>query len=240
MRDAPCSHAILDSESRSVKARKIAALAGMENPARNMRMLEVGTGSGFIADYFSRLGFGADGTFAVDVNDERQVFGTYLFKRVDDTHLPFPDDNFDFIITNHVIEHVGALTEQRHHLSEIYRCLKPGGTLYFAVPNKWRLFEAHFRLPLLSWLPQSMADSYVKLARGATWYDCRPLSRSQTAKMLEEAGFSAMDRTMDAIRLVRRTEQSAIVKIGSIVPISVLSAARAIVPTLVFTGRKPA
>ncbi|BCG96154.1 class I SAM-dependent methyltransferase [Mesorhizobium sp. 131-2-1] len=233
------SHAILDAESRNAKARKIAMLSGMTAPKSGMRMLEVGCGSGFIASYFSELGFGPRGTFATDINDERQIKQGYVFHKVDDTRLPFPNEHFDLVVTNHVIEHVGDLTEQRRHLDEIHRCLKPDGTLYFAVPNKWRLFETHYKLPLLSWLPAPIADRYIRLRGAKHRYDCRPLSRTEAETLLSEAGFDAQDKTIDAIRLVGDLERNVgAYKFASNIPDFVFRATRGIVPTLIFVARK--
>ncbi|RWM09222.1 class I SAM-dependent methyltransferase [Mesorhizobium sp.] len=233
------SHAILDAESRNAKARKIAMLSGMTAPNPGMRMLEVGCGSGFIASYFSKLGFGPSGTFATDINDERQVSEGYSFRKVDDTRLPFPDEHFDLIVTNHVIEHVGGLAEQRRHLDEIHRCLKPDGILYFAVPNKWRFFEAHYKLPLLSWLPAPIADRYIRLRGAKHRYDCRPLSRGEAETLLSEAGFEAEDKTIDAIRVVGDLEGNVgAYRIANNIPDFIFRSTRGIVPTLIFVARK--
>jgi len=46
--------------------------------------------------------------------------------------LPFPDDTFDRIIASEVLEHV---TDDQQALREIFRVLKPGGTLAATVPS---------------------------------------------------------------------------------------------------------
>ena len=46
-----------------------------------------------------------------------------------DTRLP--DSSWDYIVCHHVIEHV---PDDRKALAELYRLLKPGGTLIFSVP----------------------------------------------------------------------------------------------------------
>src|SRR3546814_5478078 len=70
----------------------------------------------------------------------------YAFQVVDGTTLPYSNDTFDIVVSNHVIEHVGNADAQRHHLDEIRRVLAPDGVVYFAAPNRWRLVEPHFRL----------------------------------------------------------------------------------------------
>ena len=46
--------------------------------------------------------------------------------------LPFPDDTFDRIIASEVLEHV---PDDQRSLDEIFRVLKPGGTLAATVPS---------------------------------------------------------------------------------------------------------
>lgn len=235
------SHAILDEITRSQKAKKIELLVQMRTTLRMGTMLEVGCGSGFIAHYFSRLGYGERGTFAVDVVDERQVTDGFNFQLVEDVNLPFSDNKFDFIISNHVIEHVGDSVSQVKHLKEIYRTLEPDGVLYFAAPNRWRFIEPHYRLPFLSWLPNSIASIYLRLARKGSHYDCAPLSRIEAVALLTEQGFIVADVTLDAIRLVGEIEGgNAIKKLLTRLPKGFWKMFSFFMPTLIFVCRKAA
>ena len=98
------THAYLDFESRRRKGHKIKHILGARPGSR---LLEIGTGSGIIANYFATDPEGAREVYAVDVADERVAHEGYTFVRVTDTQLPFPDEHFDAIISNQVIEHVG-------------------------------------------------------------------------------------------------------------------------------------
>lgn len=51
--------------------------------------------------------------------------------RVDITDIPFPDNSFDAIICNHVLEHV---PDDRKAISELYRVLEPGGWAIIQSP----------------------------------------------------------------------------------------------------------
>ena len=51
--------------------------------------------------------------------------------KADICDLPFTDDEFDFIICNHVLEHIPDDTKA---MQELYRILKPGGTAILQVP----------------------------------------------------------------------------------------------------------
>ena len=52
----------------------------------------------------------------------------------DITKLQFNNDQFDYIICNHVMEHV---YEEEKAFSEIRRCLKPEGVFIFSTPICW-------------------------------------------------------------------------------------------------------
>lgn len=60
--------------------------------------------------------------------DIRKGVGKY---QVDITNIPFRDDMFDFIIVNHVLEHI---QDEAKALKEIKRCLKDTGTLVLSFP----------------------------------------------------------------------------------------------------------
>lgn len=52
-------------------------------------------------------------------------------ERMDVTEIPYPDASFDFLICNHVLEHV---LDDRQALSEIHRVLRTGGQAVLQTP----------------------------------------------------------------------------------------------------------
>ena len=83
-------------------------------------------------------------------------------------NLPFPDAYFDGVFMNEVFEHV---TDEKATLREAARVLAQGGRLVLISPNRWFPFEGHGMrtslftiespVPLLPWLPQSLANRWM-------------------------------------------------------------------------------
>lgn len=230
----PQSHAVLDESSRLAKARKIVALITAERPLTGLRVLEVGCGSGHISCVLASH-VGPDGRLqALDVTDVRCT-DAFNFALYDGDRLPFDAQSFDVVISNHTIEHVGDSARQLEHIAEIGRVLAPGGLVYIAAPNRWFPWEAHYRLPLLGWLPHRLADVLVRLSRRGDRFDVYPLSRPATRSMLAMAGLDTVDRTPEALLAVIEIESQSH-RLGWLraVPRPLLAAVGSILPTYVF------
>lgn len=231
------SHADFSVEKRRKKAEKIVSLLAPYKSLRGSHLLDVGTGSGFIAARLAEH-VGAEGSVvSVDRVDERLAHDGYNFALVEDCRLPFDDKTFDLVISNHVIEHTGLEDDQRTHLSELHRVLKCDGVLYLAAPNQWTLIEPHFRLPFLSWLPMAMRSVYVRLCGRGSHYDCYPRSRRVYRRLLKDCGFDPTDVTAEAVRAVSRIEEASLVsRLASCVP-AFLIRVFPWLPTIIFVAR---
>jgi SAM-dependent methyltransferase len=196
----------LDASSREKKAEKIKAILDRERALAGASLLEIGVGSGIIAARFAQFVGPTGAVWGVDIRDSRLVTEGFRFVRTESTSLPFEDEFFDVVLSNHVIEHVGARLDQLTHLREIARVLKKDGVTYLATPNRWTLFEPHVRLPLLSWLPAKARTPYVRLTGRGARYDCEPLSRAELLELCSRAGLDASERTLEAIRLTAEFE----------------------------------
>ena len=236
-------HAILERDSRISKADKIVALLPDLDLSRCHRILEIGCGSGVIASRLAEVAPQAQ-VHAVDVKDNRIEHAGFHFSVVDGTGLPFPEDHFDLVISNHVIEHVGDHDAQIDHLREIARVLQPSGIGYLAVPNKWRLVEPHYRLPLLSWLPQSLADAWVRRTRRGDYYDCVPLSAGSAQRLFDESQLQHEDITIAALRAtldIEHPDSLVTSWVRRFLPDSVLKLGMPVIPTLIYRlTRRPA
>lgn len=233
-------HAALDIGSRLLKAKKIEKLLNIDPSETELRLLEVGTGSGGIANYFANFSEQKFKVHAVDLIDNRVISEGYNFQLVNGVVLPFDDDYFDVVISNHVIEHVGVYADQCAHLAELHRVLKKKGIGYLAVPNRWMLVEPHYKLIFLSWLPKSLRTFYVKLAGRGDFYDCEPLEKYQIEKMFLGAGFFYRNRCIDALKLLFALEGSSAgwIKYLSNMPSWILKPFLSLMPTLIYTIKR--
>lgn len=205
-------HAALDDTSRVLKASKIVAQVRAVRTLEGAVALDIGCGNGVIARELGRAVGPTGSVFGVDVVDQRTTFDGYRFRRVSDTTLPFADGSFDIVVSNHCIEHVGGRPGQLHHLQEVQRVLRPDGICYLAVPNRWTLVEPHFDLLFLSWLPRSVASTYVRLARRGTHYDCDIPGSKSLQRLVMEAGLESEEITSGALPLIEEIEEPSGIK----------------------------
>jgi SAM-dependent methyltransferase len=225
---------------RALKARKIELLLDLDDGQSTGGLLEVGTGSGGIAHYFAHSSARQWTVEAVDVVDNRQLTDGYHFQLIDGCRLPFEDESFDVVISNHVIEHVGDESSQLLHLRELRRVLKPGGRGYLAVPNRWMLIEPHYHVPLLSWLPKRWRSSYLKCFRGDGVYDCEPLTLRGVERLLSEAALGHENICLQALRVILKLEKPTApsVRVVAGLPDAVLSRFLPVMPTLIYRLRR--
>lgn len=228
-------HATLDLSSRNKKAVKIEQLLDLHTRSAPIRLLEIGTGSGGIAHYFAThesLNCLVD---AIDTVDQRQIPDGYSFTQVSDTALPFKDGSFDVVLSNHVIEHVGDRQAQLKHLHEMRRVMRSDGIGYIAVPNRWMLVEPHYGLIFLSWLPHGWRSTYLRVMRGAKYYDCEPLKLSELDSLLEQAQLKYEHLEVEAFRKMMAIEGtgSTLTRILKKIPDRLLALLRPVFPTLI-------
>lgn len=111
-------------------------------------ILDVGTKNG------NRLSGAPGDLYGVDL-DVKPEAEDVEFINSDGTRLPFPNETFDYIISNMVFEHVPA-DVKRSLVSEMSRTLKTDGEVYVSFPNRFFPSEGH-GLPLFTkYLPRSV------------------------------------------------------------------------------------
>lgn len=233
------AHANLNTVSRILKAQKIEILLNLKQTKKPLRILEVGCGSGAIAYYFATHQTLECQVSAVDVYDNRVVTDQYNFIKVEGVELPFPDNSFDIVITNHVIEHVGSTPEQLTHIKEIKRVLTQNGECYLAAPNRWMLKEPHYELNFLSWLPKKYRNFYLKLWGKGNFYDCEPLCLYELENILTEANVYYENFSVEATKVTLALERPNTIlnTIIQATPIWILAIFKPIIPTLIYKIR---
>lgn len=173
------THAVLTADTRLKKAKKIQSILSSVSQPAGKKLLDIGTGSGHIAQAFTDYGYVVS---SVDLYDLRAEPCNYEFKTYDGKAIPYHDASFDLVISNHVIEHV---EDQQKHIDEIYRLLKPGGVCYLSTPSKYALLEPHYRLPFLSWFARETSSRYLKFFRNKNW-DIKPLKVQTIRKLVRQ------------------------------------------------------
>jgi SAM-dependent methyltransferase len=105
--------------------------------------------------------------------------------------LPYPDDRFDLVFSNEVIEHVD---DDRTTAAEMVRVTKPGGMIVVFAPNRLYPFETHGayvagryifgNIPLVSWLPDPLRDRFAPHVRAYTQRGLRRLFAGQPVRLV--------------------------------------------------------
>jgi len=118
--------------------------------------------------------------------------------------LPVSDRSLDFVVMNHLYEHV---RDPAMLFREVHRVLAPGGGAYVSAGSRLAVIEPHYRLPFLSWLPRRAASAYLRLSgRGNAYEGIRFLTYGPLLRIMREAGFIVHDITERAIdELLERT-----------------------------------
>jgi SAM-dependent methyltransferase len=105
--------------------------------------------------------------------------------------LPYPDNRFDLVFSNEVIEHV-----QDDHAAavEMVRVTKPGGRIILFCPNRWWPFEQHGHYwrgkyhfgntPLINYLPNVLRNKLSPHVRVYTGHGIRSLFADQSVKVV--------------------------------------------------------
>lgn len=104
------------------------------------RVLDVGTGSGNVANYVAKLLSNSGSVVGIDFSEgmlkvadftaKNEGLSNIQFVRMDAENLALPTGLFDSIISLRAVQHFPNAT---HALKDMYRCLKPGGRLVVGI-----------------------------------------------------------------------------------------------------------
>jgi SAM-dependent methyltransferase len=152
--------------SRKSRHQKFELFATVLKPRPEDRILDIGaSGRVFTAYTFEDfypyperiVGVG------VDLEEVRSAKLTHPLSRyavLDGCRLPFSDQSFDIVFSNAVIEHILGEGRQEQFAREVMRV---GKSWFVTTPNYWFLFESHYHLPFIHFLPQPLQRTYNRL-----------------------------------------------------------------------------
>jgi 2-polyprenyl-3-methyl-5-hydroxy-6-metoxy-1,4-benzoquinol methylase len=165
-------------------------------PIFGRAVLDAGCGAGAFVDAMARMGANARGVeYSEDKVQEWQSRnpGDDRVRQGDLEDLAYPTDTFEVVLLNEVLEHV---PDDNAALREIWRVLKPGGSLVMFSPNRLYPIETHgvirrsdnlhlggLRTPFLPWLPVSIGAKRYR-------YWARNYWPRELASMARSAGFT--------------------------------------------------
>jgi 2-polyprenyl-3-methyl-5-hydroxy-6-metoxy-1,4-benzoquinol methylase len=165
--------AVYDRQSRERKAQTMVVVLRdfLGSNLQSLSVLDVGSSTGIIANYFSRyfgkvIGIDIDKP-AIKYARDNFIKENLAFEMGDSMNLNFPQNMFDVVICAHVYEHV---PDANRMIREIHRVLRPDGICYFAAGNRLNIKEPHYNLPFLSIIPKRLAHVYLKVAGKGEFY----------------------------------------------------------------------
>lgn len=164
--------ALREEEEERLEAPLLERLRRRVGPdALRGRVLNVGCGTGGFNVVATRSGVCAIG---VDGDDEaigicglkaRKAGGAFVQAHAE--ALPFADGVFDLVHCFSVIEHVASVEAT---VAEMVRVARPGGAVYVHTPSAWSLWEGHYKVFWLPFLPPALARLYLRLRGRPTAY----------------------------------------------------------------------
>ena len=96
--------------------------------------------------------------------------------------FPFPDNSFDWVFSNAVIEHVGDEYTQLIFINEM---LRVGKSIFFTTPNKYFPVESHTRAIFIHWHDELFRKWCIKKAAWITREHLRLLSYRNLRALLD-------------------------------------------------------
>lgn len=219
----PHSGELYDEASRKRKALKLRTMLfdSLRTNTGRYRAVDVGCSTGLIAsvlakDFASFFGLDISVVSIRGASRNNRAENVQFFVG-DGLNVPLPSGEFDVLICAQCYEHVA---NSKRLSEEVFRLLRPGGICLFSGPNRLAIVEDHYGLPLLSWLPRSLANIYVRIAGRGDAYEERPLTlwglrnlwrnfliSDYTVKMICEPRKFSIDDELGALTWLRHLPQ---------------------------------
>jgi len=154
-------------------------------------ILDVGCGIGTFVRRFRQY---SDDVHGIEVEEDRVAEASAELPNIVHAYgedLPYPDDRFDLVFSNEVIEHVA---DDRRTAAEMVRVTKPGGAIVAFAPNRLYPFETHGaflrgryvfgNIPFINWLPDPLRDRFAPHVRAYTMHGLERLFAGQPVRLV--------------------------------------------------------
>ena len=194
---------MFEVDGRLKKAKKeIKILQKHLGELSNKNLLDIGCSSGIMTDYY------ADFFQEVDALDIDQKAIEYALSNTKNKNINFilspleelqVEKRYDVMICSHIYEHV---PDSSILFERIYDLLKSGGVCYFAAGNRYQIYENHYNLYFLSYLPKKLANFYLKITKKGNYYYENHLSLLKLNKITKK--FIKHDFTLEVIKYPKR------------------------------------
>ena len=148
-----------DSFATQMRRRRFQFFLGLlDTVPRPISILDVGG----TANFWQRMGFVEHDARITLLNIDPTPLPSAHFRAVigDATDMrQFPDQVFDVVFSNSVIEHVGDFEQQRRMANEVQRV---GRRYFLQTPNYYFPIEPHFLFPGFQWLPRDLRVALIQ------------------------------------------------------------------------------
>lgn len=131
-------------------------------------MIDVGSGRGKLACQLASRGFSVSGieinpSYIAEAKDRAfKERVTVDFRQGEAEKLPYPDNFFDFANCAEVTEHV---ENPARVCQEIFRVLKPSGSCYISFHNRFGIYDYHYKMWGINWLPRTWAERFLNFIK---------------------------------------------------------------------------
>jgi len=157
---------VLKNLSRRSRTKKFDLLNKVFCPRPEDRVLDVGASGEVFLQYSLEDVYPfpqrivAGGYEAREILAARRHYPQPQYALFDGCALPFPDQSFDLVFSNAVIEHILGPGRQEKFAHEVMRV---GKSWFVTTPNYWYPFETHHHLPFFQFLPRPVQMHYNRL-----------------------------------------------------------------------------
>jgi hypothetical protein len=161
-------------------------------PEPTMSLLDLGGSAGFSGEYDDlRSLFRRVVVVNLDAQNEKALLPNVEFECADACALPYPDESFDWVFSNAVIEHVGDRRRQEMFARETQRIARVG--YFVATPNRHFFLDPHTYFPFYHLLPENMQRIAIHFSFGhmRQWEPLRVLSAKELREMFPGAEVKA-------------------------------------------------